>query len=426
MQGVSSNVIRIESSSARNGIRPNSTISFALPAATIGRLSTFQIHGKFSTTGASKLPDDIMMLVQRCECSANGVLISGGSTYYNTIRALKKALTGKRADRVRQHGSLITTDMVGNAYTGSTGETSIASIGGWDYGLLACDTDYVDTELIGNIVIKITLASPDVLIGAGATYTVDDVYATMECISINNPLYDSMISQQLSTAGYVPITFPEAQCTKSTHNTLTRVNCSSRSLRRIMVGFKHKNMDVAGPEVLTSGGKETIWDGTIPDGGAFVEKVAKDGNPYTATAPCNVFGSATQSSAASIMASDDSAYFDMGGSRFPQFEARLGNEWIMLRKQALYHEELHDELIRKDLCGTDIFDVANVLAAKLSLSGSASSTLASGIDSRGAAVTLSVNTTGTIGQSTNTVCYFCTETDSLLQVGSQRQIALLR
>ena len=78
------------------------------------------------------------------------------------------------------------------------------------------------------------------------------------------------------------------------------------------------------------------------------------------------------------------------------------------------------------ICGTDIFDVANVLAAKLSLSGSASSTLASGIDSRGAAVTLSVNTSGTIGQSTDTVCYFCTETDSLLQVGAQRQIALLR
>ena len=451
--GLSSSVIRCESSTARNGCRPNSTISFSLPASAIARLSTFQVHATVTceATGDSiaLIPDDIMGLIQRCEVSCNGTLISGGSTYYNVINAAKRSLTGKRADCIVQHGELITsaTDSYGTTQTevdetknptgdgtvltpptrapyqcgqgvdasAKQGEKAEVSFGGWEYGMLACDQEYVDLELLGTLTVKLTMAPASVLVntlkdandlinpgnvGTGAcSYQLDNIFATMEIITVNNMAYDSVLSQQIQTAGYVPITFKEAQCTRSSHNSLTRVNVSSRSLDRIMVGFRDVDLDVGGVSHQDVGSK---LDSYLPYG--------------FKTAAINVFGS-------DAYGSNPKMHFDLGGTRWPQFEASANKEWIMLKKQALYDDEKKDTRYQFNESGLSCYKVSNILAAKLNLAGSSSAELATGIDSRGAALTLSVNSTG-VNQ--GAVCYFITECSSLLMAGQGRQLQVLR
>lgn len=446
--GISSSVIRVESSTARNGCRPNSTISFSLPASAIARLSTFQVHATVTceATGDSiaLIPDDIMGLIQRCEISCNGTLISGGSTYYNVINAAKRSLTGKRADCIVQHGELITsaTDSYGITSSDTTsgdgtvtspptrapyqcgqsvdpakqGEKADVSFGGWEYGMLACDQEYVDLELLGTLTVKLTLASAPVLVnalkdanglidpgnvGTGAcSYTLDGIFATMEIITVNNMAYDSVLSQQIQTAGYVPITFKEAQCTRSSHNSLTRVNVSSRSLDRILVGFRDADLDVGGVSHQDVGSKIDSYQ------------------PYGfKTAAINVFGSDAYG------VYDPKIHFDLGGTRFPQFSSAANKEWVMLKKQALYDDEKKDTRYQFNESGLSCYKVSNILAAKLNLAGSSSAELATGIDSRGAALTLSVNSTG-VNQ--GAVCYFITECSSLLMAGQGRQLQVLR
>lgn len=438
--GVSSSVIRIETSTARNGARPSSTISFSLPASAIARLSTFQVHATATceATGDSigLLPDDIMGLIARCEVSCNGTLISGGSTWYNVINAAKRSLTGKRADCLVQHGELLTSatdsyDATGGGepptrapyQTGQSvdasskkGEKAEVSFGGWEYGMLACDQEYVDLELLGTVTVKLTLAPATVLVNAklgegntitvgtvgtgSCSYQLDGLYGTLEIITCNNMAYDAVLSQQLQTAGYVPITFKEAQCTRSSHNSLTRVNVSSRSLDRIMVGFRDVDLDVGSASHQQVGSK--------------IESYQTYGNQ---TAAINVFGEDAYG------VSDPKIHFDLGGTRWPQFEAAANKEWIMLKKQALYDDEKKDTRYQFNESGLSALKVSNILAAKLNLAGSSSAELATGIDSRGAALTLSVNSTGV---KQGAVCYFITECSCLLMAGQNRQLQILR
>ncbi len=437
--GVSSSVIRVESSTARNGARPNSTISFSLPASCIARLSTFQVHATVTceATGDSigLLPDDIMGLIQRCEVSCNGTLISGGSTYYNVINAAKRSLTGKRADCLVQHGELLTSQTDSYDATGSgepptrapyqcgqsvdtskKGEKAEVSFGGWEYGLLKCDQEYVDLELLGTLTVKLTLAPATVLVnalkdadglidpgnvGTGVcSYTLDNIFATMEIVTINNPAYDAVLSQQLQSAGYVPVTYKDAQCTRSSHNSLTRVNVSTRSLDRIMVGFRDADLDVGGVSHQDVGSKIDSYQ------------------PYGfKTAAINVFGSDAYG------ISDPKIHFDLGGTRFPQFESSANKEWVMLKKQALYDDEKKDTRYQFNESGLSAYKVSNILAAKLNLAGSSSAELATGIDSRGSALSLSINSTGV---KQGAVCYFITECSCLLMAGPGRQLQCLR
>lgn len=416
--GVSKNSIRMESSSARNGVRSGSVITVSLPSASLAELSSLTLHADGIATNAH-FPEP-MNLIQRVEVICNGVSVSGNSTYYNICDSMKQALTGERRDNVT-HRAVVhsaNTQQVGRPSQINPGqeikansETCKINIGGWKYGMLNPSPQIIDLELLSSIQVKFTLAPDAVLVSTNGTpsYQLDNVFFSMSSYVINNPAYDSMISAQMSQMQYLPVTFKEVTCTKTLHSSgLSRVNISSRSIDRLFVGFKHRDLDSAGaPELLDS----------LKPGGT-------QNAPYDLVSRTGTFGNSIVAQNTAPFSAGAQAWFSLGGSRYPQYNANLDREWLTLREQGKYDDECKDVPIKVNMSGSDVYLAQHVLVAKLDLPGNFDGhQMASGSDSRGSAITASIETTGI---SADTSCYFVSETSSLLQIGAGKLIQILR
>lgn len=92
MAGVSAQHVKIDASSARDGLKPSSSISFSIPQNALVDLDTLAIHGKVSVTGG--LMPSATSLIERFEVSIGGQVISGGSSFYGITQAMLEANTG--------------------------------------------------------------------------------------------------------------------------------------------------------------------------------------------------------------------------------------------------------------------------------------------------------------------------------------------
>lgn len=423
LEGVSAQELRLEPSSARNGLKAGSSISFTLPNAAIMRLNSFTVHAHLTATGVI---GSAMSLLDRVEVSCGGSIISGSSSLWGVAHSIQQALSGQRGDLISQHGispcvavgptppatlPLYQTihDVAGSAT--APVERCQLTFSDWTHGFFTACPKYLDLSRLPQITVRLTFAQDTAVSQltsqtSAPSFQLDDLSATFECISIANPAYDIMADAILQKQQYLPVTWRETTVIRAAHNGITRCAVSSRSLDRVLTAFRNVKLD---------GVSKQVPNPTFPSIGSPSAAINNTYEKYFATS--EVFGPSGTDWGPAV-----DFYYNLGGSRMPQYRARLGYEWPVISQHALFDEEKHTAA---PPVGSAQYTFKGVQAAKLCLAGSNNPSYCSGIDCKGQSLIIEANT-GSGLNANQAICFLATQSTSLLMVGAGRSVSLAR
>jgi hypothetical protein len=212
------------------GIAPNDIITIKLPNSSLVDLKTFNFFYQFSTTGTTGVfihPRYSSSLVERMSIIVNGNTIDilpGYNFLYNTLMDLEGSSFDQFSKRniceffdpsLRFTSADPTTAadvaIVGSNWTSSTA-TAPSKIDGaithWLGPIGSFSPSVLDTSDLGDVFIQIQFASPYVLPAtfngttfAGASFTLDNVYATCDVISFASNEYYDLKASKLASSG---------------------------------------------------------------------------------------------------------------------------------------------------------------------------------------------------------------------------------
>jgi len=181
------------------------------------------------------LPANIESLIASVEVYINGVQVTQGTNEYNTIcKVLKlgsynqdaQLSSGVLVNHAKMVGSLtgVTPADIFGATEAGNGENGDVCIDNWCNFLGTSATRFLPTDILGSIVIKITLASDAVLSGAIATkavtdpslndmvsnpsYTISNPYFTIDSCVVGDE-YNELLRQRLMQDEYLPLNYKE-------------------------------------------------------------------------------------------------------------------------------------------------------------------------------------------------------------------------
>jgi hypothetical protein len=188
-------------------------ITVDLPNNALVDLSTLVLYAEGSTTATTNnaaFPRNYETLIERVECEINGQLISPGCANYAQLwqiisdTTMGEDCTNRRA--VLQNSLNITSPPNAN-------QTSVPlTICNWLGFLGSAQPTVLDTNLLGNVRIRITLSSANVLVSSttavvGANFTLSNMFFSVDCISIDDGIYYNLHDQFLSKNGIYEVPF---------------------------------------------------------------------------------------------------------------------------------------------------------------------------------------------------------------------------
>ena len=147
---------------------PNRIVTVNLPENALLHMPSFKMHADVLTTSSGagadlvygRLPPDAMSLISRVEVFINGIQVMSGCSEYNTLcRMLKLQRTSRdkdgSIDRALSHAAVNATDAV----------EDVSLVWHSFPGFLSdCSTEYIPTDLLGQIQVRLTFAGNEVLI----------------------------------------------------------------------------------------------------------------------------------------------------------------------------------------------------------------------------------------------------------------------
>jgi hypothetical protein len=225
MKEVSRNRFRLETVSADTA-SPGRIITFNLPENAMLDMKSLRFFFDVACTGSAanggagdevfgKLPQNASSLISRIEVYINGVQVQAGASEYNTIaQALRLGKSNidkdNSTERALSH-SYITADDANDDETVCVSE--------WCGFLGEASTRYLNTGLLGQIQIRLTLAGAFVLVpkqtgvaygvnlsadaklnAALMNYSVTNMYFTVDSVSLD-PMYNAMLRKRLEAGG---------------------------------------------------------------------------------------------------------------------------------------------------------------------------------------------------------------------------------
>jgi hypothetical protein len=146
----------------------------------------------------------------------------------------------------------------------------------------SCEPKILDFSLVPDVKVRLYMASDNVLTtstgtelsnfttpggSGGARYSLTDIFATIECISLADSTYDNMVASQMSQQGYLECPFSSYQNFQQQHSGSSRFSISAASLNKIWVAWRANDYDGQGPPIPVAGYKTS---------GAFVSPVSGD------------------------------------------------------------------------------------------------------------------------------------------------------
>ena len=212
-----------------------------------------------------RLPPDAMSLISRVEVFINGIQVMSGCSEYNTLcRMLKLQRTSRdkdgSIDRALSHAAVNATDavedvsLVWHSFPGFLSE---------------CATEYIPTDLLGQIQVRLTFAGNEVLIpkqagvglnanlstaqaranAANISYSVSNIFFTIDSVEVD-PMYREMLRARLQSEESIPLNYKEyytyelSNISTGTHT--TRFSLSSQAINKIMATFRDSNYQTVG------------------------------------------------------------------------------------------------------------------------------------------------------------------------------------
>ena len=272
IQDFQTNRFRVEATST-DVATPGSTVSFALPSDCI--LDTRSCAFFFTVTTdtkvvvgktvAGRIPADATSLISRMEVKINGQVVQQGCSEFNTVARMLKIMNTSRdkdtsIDRALHHGAIV---------SDNAAETATLCMSGSDFkGFLgSCGTRYLDLAAIGQIVITLTIAGPEVLafkqtgVSVGTnfdhadartaasqcSFSISNMYMTVATIAVS-PMYTDMLRTRLQSENlrinyHHYDTFQDFNLSNSS---TTKFSLSSQSINKVLVTYRDMNYNQRG------------------------------------------------------------------------------------------------------------------------------------------------------------------------------------
>ena len=461
--GYTTNTFKIQPSGKTSGIQANDIITINLPSNAIVDLRSFKVFFNAGITTAAatennqRLPAKIDSLFTRVEVLVGGVQVSQGNSFYNVLRHLKDSVCGDKTNPVNGH-PVIVRDVSSSALVGITdanperflgtdtasGSQFISStespycVDYWEGFLGTAEPRLLDTSLLGAVQVRITLAPNTVLTNSkaagaadttlfasnaavtsfvgkgagGAEYEVKNLFSTIECVSLADETYDSMLADMMSEQSFLPIPFKNYYAFQQAHNGSSKFQVSTQSLDRIWSAFR-PSTTLTGDDDVPSFRDHAALSAPLPvPGYKTIPMVTRRGTSmekYVAPAFCF---SATGPSM--------SYQLQVNNAFIPQAPL-VGAEIASYTASNLPpHEFLPSELTMAEYLLTSC-----VHCTRLNMINSEDNRIISGLDTRNSNVMCSLNTAGTAyaGSTFDSIVFL--ECSSEMRVSAGRQVVVV-
>ena len=437
VSGFSTNTFKLFPQNATTA-SPNQIVRFTLPNNSLLNLKSFAFRFLASTTGTgaiARLPADISTLIDRVEITSSGVQLAAGANFYNVLKQAMTALKGDYCDPVLGHSSMVRqiSYVDGAAKTGNetyTGNAGLFSIDKWEGFLGSSGPGILDSSLMGELVISLTLADNNVLTssvgtaldGTGAAefttdgnaasaYNLKNMYATIECMSLNSSGYDEMIQGIISQVGFLEIPFKQYFSFQDTVAQQMRWSVATQSLDKIIVVHRDADYNAVKAPRRVAGYKKYDATNTLGGIAAYDAGGVLDTNKELYKPAFSNFIEPTAAATTTL-----GYQFQINGANLPNFQATTEDMFSMTRNAVGVHHAQNKmglDTMRKHYC---------VYAVRLNLPGSEETRTISGLDTR------STNLSGfynIFNVGTSPVVNLYAECSSTLRVGASGQLEVI-
>jgi len=452
LAGFSTTTMKLTTSSKSSNIVAGDVTVFPLPSNTIVNLPSFKVFFQCAVTGTTaRLPPGISSLLRRVEIVCGGVTLSEGTNLYSTLLAAKAALCGTKDNKATGNPYLVhdTDEYNGLAITGVNPQpqpSASAFIGTQESSY--CIDDFTNTFLgsaspklfdMGlipdcNVVLywnensvlttSTTVDNPESLfeaegsgftaaVAANATYTVNRIHATIECISMADTTFENIVNQQLATAGFIEAPFKSYQCfSEGTASGTSRFQVASQSLDRVWVGYRYNATSVTGGTATGRQYPHAPQGPPIPIVGysPCARMITRHGGTmerYTTAQQCF-----------RVPGPDFNLQWTLNGSQIPQTPV-FGSELLSFTKNQLPY----GTYIRDDLTPAEYLTSSFVTCLRLDLPCSHAGRTQTGLDTRSSSLQGLVRSLN--GTPNNYDAFIALETSPTLRIMPGRAVAVV-
>ena len=465
LAGYTTNTFKIQPAGKTSGIQANDILTISLPSNSIVSLRSFKVFFNCGiveadgTTGQNaRLPAKIDSLFSRVEILVGGVQVSQGNSFYNVLRHLKDAVCGDKSNPVNGHPEIVrnvssagsSVAFVNNANEGQLGATTALGspfistsdspycVDYWEGFLGTAEPRLLDNSLLPSIQIRLTLAPNSVLtnsINVAATsttlfadnssantfakagsgtvsYELNNLYATIECVSIADETLDAMYADMMSEQGYLPVPFKNYYAFSQSHSGSSKFQVSTQSLDRVWTALR-PSTSITGSASQPDLRDYNTQSGPLPVVGYVpVPNTVRHGSTKEKYVSPAFFFSPTGASM-TYQLQINNAFIPQAPLTGAELASYTGSNLPP-------HEYLPD-----DLSMAEYLTSACVQCTRLNLAYSEDKRIISGLDTRNSNVMCSLNTTGTPYTNATFDSIVFLECTSEMRISSGRQIVVV-
>mmetsp|Transcript_38815 Transcript_38815/g.53924 ORF Transcript_38815/g.53924 Transcript_38815/m.53924 type:complete len:422 (-) Transcript_38815:98-1363(-) len=287
---VSRNTFKIEPRGSTDA-KAGSIITCVLPTNTLVDMDTFafwfdmNVVNSTDATRAARFPNKLSSLIERIDVSIGGKSVSSFNGY-NVLTHIKDTMLDKSSfqDRaVSNHEHIVgNVNEFGVPVTTNEGYTLGPSYGirNW-YGFLGeCSPRVLDTSLLPEVQIRLTLATNDVCIVADTyalaintdsvddkpNYSLSNMSFSVDTLSFSDGSYEKLVASKLEQDGYIEIPFKSYMSTRGNSGT-TRFSVSSQSVDKLYAVIREQGYDKPSKPVAIKLGSTS--------GSRYTDRIAK-------------------------------------------------------------------------------------------------------------------------------------------------------
>ena len=285
LSGFSCNTLKLQPSSKNSSIGAGDYTRIPLPSNSIINTRSFKLFFQCQLSGSTcaRLPAGISSLIRRVEIVAGGQTLSQGTNLYSALINAKRAICGSRDNSASGNVEIIRdADEFSGAEVADTAAQPQASASPFvgtsessfcidDFSttfLGSCEPYLLDMGILPDVSVHIYWEDDSILAAsleninpaslfadegagftataaAGATYTLNRLFATIECVSLADASYDQMLASQMSTAQFLEVPFKDYYCqNQGAVGGVARFDVATGSLDRVWVGYRYSGANV--------------------------------------------------------------------------------------------------------------------------------------------------------------------------------------
>ncbi len=257
----------------------NKIIRFDLPSNSLVNLKSLRmIFSAGMTTNGGRLPNKIDSLIARISIFCGGVLVANNFDNYNVLRHAKDSLMGSKCDAATGHPEIVRKKSYHNALGADHQELTAANaaedyrgsgnkgvgrdqfvIDYWDSFLGTLEPSIIDTGLLPQITVEITLAENTVCpsvsnvalpSNAGGTnnfcaangvspvYELTGINMQVEVLGMASSVLDQIVEQRIASVGYLSLPFKNYFQFQDNHTGTTKFSINSASWDKMWITYR--------------------------------------------------------------------------------------------------------------------------------------------------------------------------------------------